>query len=147
MKELSIEQKAQRYDEMSKDVKDFFDGKLMMYSDVKQTLNYLFPELKESEDESNIKDLIDELKCSLRAANCQNDACGGGHEKRIALLEWGIAWLEKQGQKHTWSENDEKIITALKEGFRYHQLFNPTFGEVPNAEIIAWFKSLKERLS
>lgn len=64
----------------------------------KDTIEYIFPELKESKDERNIKDLIDELKGSLRAANCQNDACGGGHEKRIALLEWGIAWLEKQGE-------------------------------------------------
>ena len=55
-----------------------------------------FPELKESEDEKNIKNLIDELKSSLRAAKCQNDATRGGHEKRIALLEWGIAWLEKR---------------------------------------------------
>ena len=47
----------------------------------------------------------------------------------------------------TWSEDDERIITALMEGFRYHQLFNPRFGEVPNAEIIDWIKSLKERLS
>ena len=45
-----------------------------------------------------------------------------------------------------WSEEDEKMINVLLEGFRYHQLFNPTFGEVPNAEIIAWIKSLKERL-
>lgn len=58
-----------------------------------------YPELKESEDEKNIKDLIDELKCSLRAANCQNDACGGGYEKRIALLEWSIAWLKSLTQK------------------------------------------------
>lgn len=65
----------------------------------KTYLYAVFPELKESEDEKNIKDLIDELKCSLRAANCQNDACGGGHEKRIALLEWAIDWLEKQGEK------------------------------------------------
>ena len=62
----------------------------------KGTIEYIFPELKESEDEKNIKNLIDELKCSLRAANCQNEACNGGHEKRIALLEWAIAWLEKQ---------------------------------------------------
>ena len=60
---------------------------------------FFFPELKESEEEKNIKNLIDELKCSLRAAKCQDDACRGGHEKRIALLEWGIAWLEKQGEK------------------------------------------------
>jgi hypothetical protein len=66
-----------------------------------------FPELKESDDEKNIKDLIDELKDSLRAAFCQNDATGGGHEKRIALLEWGIAWLEKQGKENTELPNGE----------------------------------------
>lgn len=61
-------------------------------------IEYKYPELKESNEEKNIKDLIDELKDSLRAAHCQNDVCRGGHEKRIALLEWGITWLEKQGE-------------------------------------------------
>lgn len=65
------------------------------------------------------------------------------------VLYWmDLHELEKQGEKkHTWSEEDERIVTALMEGFRYHQLFNPRFGEVPNAEIISWIKSLKERLS
>lgn len=54
----------------------------------------------------------------------------------------------KKGKKLAeWNEDDERIVTALMEGFRYHQLFNPKFGEVPNAEIISWLKSLKERLS
>lgn len=79
--------------------------------DEKKTTEYIFPELKESEEEKNIKNLIDELKCSLRAANCQNDACGGGHEKRIALLEWGIAWLEKQGEK----SQRKSALEAIKE--------------------------------
>lgn len=73
----------------------------------------IFPELKEfkeSEDKRNIKDLIDELKCSLRMAECQNYTCGG-HEKRIALLEWGIAYLEKQmEQKQTWKPNAAQLI-------------------------------------
>lgn len=69
----------------------------------------IFSELKE--DESNIKNLIDELKYSLRAAICQNHACGGGHEKRIALLEWGIDYLEKQGeQKQTWEPSAAQLI-------------------------------------
>ena len=65
------------------------------------------------------------------------------------VLYWmDLHELEKQGeQKSPWSEDDERIVTALMEGFRYHQLFNPKFGEVPNAEIISWIKSLKERLS
>ena len=67
------------------------------------TIEEIFPELAESEDEKNIKGLINELKCSLRAANCQNEACNGGHEKRIALLEWAIAWLEKQGEQKEYT--------------------------------------------
>lgn len=101
-------------------------------ADQRYVLESLFPELKESKYEKNIKDLIDELKCSLRAANCQNEACNGGHEKRIALLEWAIAWLEKQGKqkpkkvsiwKH-WKDgiagNGEGEQTYLiKSGLRY----------------------------
>ena len=71
-------------------------------------------------------------------------------KKPINVTKWVYVdeLLEKQGeQKSPWSENDERIITALMEGFRYHQLFNPRFGEVPNTEIISWLKSLKERLS
>ena len=34
MKELSIEEKAKAYDKVSKEVKDFFEGRQKMYSDV-----------------------------------------------------------------------------------------------------------------
>lgn len=41
---------------------------------------------------------------------------------------------------------DERIIKALKEGFKYHQLFNPTFGGIPCNEIVNWLeKQGKER--
>lgn len=82
---------------------------------LKATLEKIFPELAESDVEKNIKDLIDELKCSLRAANCQNDACGGGHEKRIALLEWAIAWLEKQGEQRLKRVGTKEVTGTLKE--------------------------------
>lgn len=101
----------------------------------------IFPELKESEKEQNIKDLIDELKCSLRAANCQNDACGGGHEKRIALLEWSIAWLEKQYELK-WSEEDEMMCTIAINACEYandeFESFNDNYEKA-----IMWLKSLK----
>ena len=48
---MTTEEKAKLYDKVSKEVKDFFEGKQKMYSDVNQTLEYLFPELVESEDE------------------------------------------------------------------------------------------------
>lgn len=69
-------------------------------------------------------------------------------ELKLLISNGGDFESNNSKQKPTeWSEDDERIITALMEGFRYHQLFNPRFGEVPNAEIISWIKSLKERLS
>ena len=296
---MTTEEKAQRYDEISKEVKDFFDGKQKMYSDVEQTLNYLFPELAESKDEKIRKGIIDFLwkeKIFLQEAHSSvennpkyrfvmdaiawlekhtytqrdvDDAYLKGvtdtknelekqseqktlrenedekvrkeiidycHERlnttygalpNIKTIKRWLTWLEKQGEQKVpindfkaknwyvsevdgkihdmtynpadkvepknmkdeteipfgtkdseltevtyyipkgfhaeidddkvvikkgkklaeWSEDDERIVTALMEGFRYHQLFNPRFGEVPNAEIISWIKSLKERLS
>ena len=70
-------------------------------------------------------------------------------KKELKLLISNDGDFESNNSKQnpTWGEDDERIVTALMEGFRYHQLFNPRFGEVPNAEIIDWIKSLKERLS
>lgn len=87
MKELTIEQKAKRYDEMSNEVKDFFDGKQKMYSDVEQTLNHLFPELKESDDERIRKAII--LFFELQDDNTTYCFIP---KKDI------LAWLEKQGE-------------------------------------------------
>ena len=42
------------------------------------------------------------------------------------------------------SEN-EKMIKALKEGFKYHQLFNPTFGGIPCIEIVNWLEKQGEQ--
>jgi len=40
---------------------------------------------------------------------------------------------------------DERVIKALKEGFKYHQLFNPTFGGIPCIEIVNWLESQGEK--
>ena len=47
---MTQEEKAKAYDRVSKEVKDFFEGRHIMYSDVSKTLEYLFPELAESEE-------------------------------------------------------------------------------------------------
>ena len=76
----SIEEKAKRYDEAIKKVNDYCEGKTKLYSDVDKTLDYLFPELKESEDWIP-KEIIKYLKEKGDFRSC-----------------W-IAWLEKQGEK------------------------------------------------
>ena len=85
MKELSIAEKAKRYDKAIKKVNDYHEGKTKLYSDVDKTLDYLFPELKESEDERIRKFLIDMLKI----------------DEKCYLKE--IAWLENQGKQKEYT--------------------------------------------
>ena len=124
----------QKYKEALGWMQSLYNG---LHGKTKEEAEKYFPELQESEDERIRKELIFYLGDMPEDTELRN-----GITNRDVL-----AWLEKQGKhKPTWSEDDERIITALMEGFRYHQLFNPRFGEVPNAEIIDWIKSLKERL-
>jgi len=91
MKKLTIEEKAKAYDKVSKEVKDFFEGKQKMYSNVEQTLEYLFPELAKSKDENMKNWILDELRLSYQYADGDSDRCE-------ELLK-AIAWLEKQAEQ------------------------------------------------
>lgn len=84
-------EKAKAYEYVSKKVKDFFEGRQKMYSDVKQTLEYLFPELAESEDERIRKWCISHFKECINVIK-DND------EYKEYLSNKVIAWLEKQGE-------------------------------------------------
>lgn len=93
MKELSIEEKVEAYDKVSKEVKDFFEGKRKMCSDVTKALEDLFPELKESEDEKIRKWIINEIK--VKHHNLDED--------NVDFVDKAIAWLEKQGEPNPYS--------------------------------------------
>ena len=99
-KELTIKEKAKAYDRVSKEVKDFFEGRQKMYSDVTQTLEYLFPELKESKDEKIKQWIIDELVLSYHRA--------AGDKEREDELRNAIDWLKNQREK-------DKLIKELSE--------------------------------
>ena len=82
MKELSIEEKAKRYDEALKEA-------VIAHKDedkhLKAALERIFPELRESEDEMIREEIIYHIQ------NC-DDTIDEETEERI------IAWLEKQGE-------------------------------------------------
>ena len=113
---MTTEEKAQRYDEISKDVKDFFDGKQKMYSDVEQTLNYLFPELGESEDERIRKAIIDFLwkeKIFLQEAHSSVE-----NNPKYRFVMDAIAWLEKQGNHlENYDEAEKEKVDFVGDGF------------------------------
>lgn len=93
MKELSIEEKVEAYDKVSKEVKDFFEGKRKMCSNVTKALEDLFPELKESEDEKIRKWIINEIK--VKHHNLDED--------NVDFVDKAIAWLDKQGKPNPYS--------------------------------------------
>lgn len=74
------------------------------FSEAKKAAEFIFPELKENEDERIKKEIIEnirqdmELECTLSEENGKR---------------W-IAWLEKQGeQKPAWSEEDEEMLESI----------------------------------
>ena len=96
MKELTIEQKAQRYDEVLEKARQ-----LCAYPTTKPFISDLqdfFPEFKESEDERIKKQIIYAIK-ELHVCDKTKRKC--------------LAWLEKQGeQKHA----DDKIKPKFQNG-------------------------------
>ena len=132
MKELTIEEKAKRYDELIVTAQELeHDGCFD-----KITLFDLFPELEESEDE-RIKKAI---KYGLDYVFTNNTTV---YE---TTKEQCLAWLEKQGEKPTWSEEDETyidhIINAVKNNYTDDKgKENPFRGP-----LLTWLKSLKDRV-
>lgn len=70
---------------------------------LKATLERIFPELKESEDERIRKELI----AHFRNTRCVTEE---GAEK---IAQW-VAWLENQGKKqYMWTDNDRVMAFTL----------------------------------
>lgn len=136
MKELSLLEKADAYDRVSKEVRDFFDGKQKMPFDVDKTLEYLFPELKDSEDEKIRKEILEH--CKNQAKPYKELGC------KCAKIQSWIDWLEKQGeQKSAWSEEDEK---EKKRIIGWFSAFKDSLYTEAYQDAIAWLESLKDRV-
>lgn len=85
MEKLSVEEKAKAYDEAIKRLEDIKTGKCQKtFVFTEGLFDYIFPELKESDDERIRKSLIDFHKSTI-------DINGIKGEKILA-------WLEKQGE-------------------------------------------------
>ena len=86
MKELSIEEKASRYDEALKVANKYKDTHIMFPS----IKDEIFPELKESEDEKIRKAIKKALQVRCDGSRIISD--------EPVTLEEALAWLEKQGK-------------------------------------------------
>lgn len=86
MKELTMEEKAKRYDEAIEKAKYYYDeGKTLEY--VNDIVSDIFPEFKESEDDNIRKGIIDIIK-SQKEQQCHIDS---------TIYDKMLTWLEKQG--------------------------------------------------
>ena len=105
MKELSIEEKAKRYDEAIKFAKIYHN---QGDEDMKTMCETMFPELKESidsEDERIRKDIVTYLQQSSNSATLRVN---------VQKFNKWIAWLEKQGeQKYTQRDIDDAYLKGI----------------------------------
>ena len=112
MKELSVEEKAKRYDEAIKKAKSKIknDKDHVLYED---DVIEMFPELAESEDERIRKELISFIQDKIDEINLK---VSGDYDDRdaddIAQENWckkTITWLEKQGEQKTIDEIAKEV--------------------------------------
>lgn len=132
MKELSIEQKTQRYDKAIKRANE-----LNYVSDKdslqRKTVEHIFPELKESEDEKVEKAIFGMVYDS------DNELWSSYDVSKSDVLDW----LEKQGKQNlnAWTEEDEKQARQIE-----RIVHNDGCSKKLQEQITNWFKSIKYRV-
>ena len=88
---MTQEEKAKRFDEVLSSAKKMYNSAKELGFDVDvKNLEYIFPELVESDDEKIRKELIEHIK-----ANCESEF--------VLFQKFSpddvVAWLEKQGEQ------------------------------------------------
>lgn len=108
IKELSIEEKAKRYDEAkekAKVLKECFTN-----TEVVRYMDELFPDLAESEDERIRNYILSHLQQHLKTVRefSSKGMVTPFSSEEIKMLEASVVWLEKQGEQK--SVVDTKVI-------------------------------------
>lgn len=112
MKELSIEEKAQAYDEALKRAKTLYENANGMI--LKKWVEQVFPELKESEDERIRKELIKGISKTRPNTPFLNTNI---------TREDALVWFEKQKPTEDNCKNSDDITTEEKDMTEYNKGF------------------------
>ena len=127
----------QKYKEALKKAEAFYYSATTEPISEREVLANIFPELKESEDERIMKNIIIALKS-------QNDELEDFYKSHNTSESELVAWLENQGeqkelkkieQESIWSEEDEEFL---------RRAINTTQDNYPVTA--NWLKSLKQRI-
>jgi aspartyl aminopeptidase len=143
MKELTIEQKAQRYDEALERIKELLshctnnrDRRTKVYR--VEDIESIFPELKENDDE-RVKRILYSITSKM-----------GFHIHDIFTEEefqcfdaWSYAWLEKQKEKLVWSDKDRTMTFTLLRDVEQMT----TISKEGKNERLQWLNSLENRFN
>jgi len=137
-KELTIEQKAQRYDEAIDVARKIINGEPINAPDGTAIPVVIFPELDEPEDEKIRKVLIGFFK------NYKEQGTIGAEIFNEILTDKILVWLEKQGEKKSveWSEDDATRFQRIIDFLWYNRK-----GDTDTIyQDIDWLKTVKDRL-
>ena len=137
---MNTEEKAKRYEESLERLKGLIEAtREEKYPILEEDLIDIFPELKEPE----LKELKDERirqELIFYLGDMPEDT-----ELRNGITNRDVlTWLEKQNEKSTWSEEDEKLYKLSVENLT--ELMH-RFGEehCKVGDCINWFKSINDR--
>ena len=107
-KELTIEQKAKRYDEAIDVARKIKNGEPIDVPDGTVIPVVIFPELEESDDEKIRKVLVGFFKNYKEQGTIEAEMFNGIPTDKI------LAWFEKQGkQEPIWNEYDEHKVKDI----------------------------------
>ena len=163
---MTIEQKAKCYDDALKMAK-----KLYEQGTVTESLAYIFPELKESEDERIRKELIaifkgeipytpeEDIKRYIAWLEKQKPIQNINKEDEevrqyivrimkqrdinVPMVQKALTWLEKQSRQKPWSEENEEMIDETLYFIREYQQSNRCKDEAGMQNSVSCEKWLK----
>ena len=130
---MTQEEKAKAYDEAIKKLRSLHDDydTISTLIEVKEELEEIFPELKETEDEKIRKELLEHCKNQAKPYIDTGNKCP-------QIQSW-IAWLEKQGEQKPveWNEEDDYMLESIISDFYG--------GHKSSIGQDKWLKSLREK--
>jgi hypothetical protein len=160
MKELSIEEKAKRYDEAIEELRGLLEGIHEEKCEIlEEDITDIFPELKESEDERIRKEIIEAFKTLgdgkipvvinyadiftwlEKQDNANKEYWRGYREGKKEILD-KYSELEKQGEQKSWNEEDKRMFDYALDMIEWYGGKN----EKRVRLVSDWLKSLKQRI-
>lgn len=147
MKEISIEEKAKRFDEAIERAKNTIEVNQTI-PDIVECVESLFPELKKSEDDNIRRWIINEIK--IKHHNLDED--------NVDFVDKAIAWLEKKSDYHKgfrdgynsaiheekplkWTKHDELVRKEAISCLKHWKNCIPTTWNKDYENILMWLEN------